>query len=173
MHYGFRVTVIEGRDRLGGRLAQKELPSGHLVDLGPNWIHGTQDNPMLTLAKQTGTTIGAWDTKTYILDESGKLFPLKEGEAYSGIMWDIVQDAFKYSNQYSAIIDKDESLYDFFHRRVIELIPETEEDHEKKRKIVLQISELWGAFIGSPIERQSLKFFWLEECLEGGELLVS
>lgn len=35
---GFKVTILEGRDRLGGRMCQHRLPTGHLIDLGPNWI---------------------------------------------------------------------------------------------------------------------------------------
>lgn len=53
LHHGFRVTVIEARSRIGGRLHQEMLPNGHLVDVGPNWIHGTSDNPMYHLASQT------------------------------------------------------------------------------------------------------------------------
>jgi phytoene dehydrogenase-like protein len=33
---GFNVTILEARDRIGGRMHQTRLPSGHLVDLGPN-----------------------------------------------------------------------------------------------------------------------------------------
>ena len=35
-------------------------------------------------------------------------------------------------------------------------------------KVVLQMAHVWGDFVGEPIEKQSLKFFWLEECIEGG-----
>jgi hypothetical protein len=53
---------------------------------------------------------------------------------------------------------------------VVEKIPESEDDFQKKREMVLKMSELWGTFVGSPVGQQSLKFFWLEECIEGGEL---
>ena len=84
-------------------------------------------------------------------------------------MWDIVQAAFKHSNKYSAEIDPSESLLDFFKVKLKELIPESTEDWQRTREIVLQMADLWGAFVGSPVERQSLKFFWLEECIEGGK----
>lgn len=41
---------------------------------------------------------------------------------------------------------------------------------DQKRKLCLQLSDMWGAFVGGNVKRQSLKFFWLEECLEGGML---
>jgi len=28
---------------------------------------------------------------------------------------------------------------------------------------------MWGDFVGEPIEKQSMKYFWLEECIEGGK----
>lgn len=167
---GFQVTILEGRDRLGGRLHQERLPNGHLVDVGPNWIHGTDDNCMLDLAKQTNTETSSWDSRSYAFDEDGNLFPVKEGEKYSTIMWDIIQEAFEYSNKHSNETDPSQSLYDFFERRILETIPDTGVDFQKQRRIILQMAELWGAFVGSPIQRQSLKFFWLEECIEGGKM---
>lgn len=168
IQHGFRVTIIEGRDRIGGRLHQERLPNGHLVDLGPNWIHGTADNPILDIAKQTGTVYGSWDTRSYVFDEFGSLFPVEEGEKYANMMWDIVQDAFRHSNKNFSEIAESESLFDFFSQRVEQMIPQTEDHYDRKRAIVMQMSELWGAFVGSPIHTQSLKFFWLEECIEGG-----
>ncbi|KAM0333334.1 hypothetical protein ACHAQA_001995 [Verticillium albo-atrum] len=171
--YGFRVTLIEGRDRLGGRVAQEMLPNGHLVDLGPNWIHGTNDNPILDLAKATGTAVGSWDASSYMFDESGSLLELEESEKYAGIMWDIIQEAFQYSNAHSATIPSGDSLLDFFHRRLPERIPDSDAGHVEDRALVLQAAEFWGAFVGSPISTQSLKFFWLEECIDGENLFCA
>ncbi|PTB68579.1 FAD/NAD(P)-binding domain-containing protein [Trichoderma citrinoviride] len=173
LQHGFQVTIIEGRDRIGGRLYQERLGNGHLVDMGPNWIHGTDDNPMLDLAKQTGTAVGTWDLTSYVFNESGTLLPVQEGEVYATMVWDIIQDAFVYSNKSSAEIDANLSLLDFFKDKVVEKIPETEQDFQKKRETVLQMSEMWGTFVGSPVGRQSLRFFWLEECIEGENLFCA
>jgi phytoene dehydrogenase-like protein len=169
LQHGFRVTIIEGRDRIGGRVYQKALPNGRLADMGPNWIHGTNDNPMMDLAKETGTSLERSDAQTYVFDPSGKMLPVKEGERYATIMWDIIQDAFQYSNKNGRSISENTSLLDFFKDKVVEKIPDSEENHEIARKTILQLAEMWGAFIGSPISQQSLKFFWLEECIEGGK----
>ncbi|KAI0134522.1 flavin-containing amine oxidoreductase [Xylariales sp. AK1849] len=173
LKHGFQVTIIEGRNRLGGRVHQEKLPSGHLIDLGPNWIHGTNDNPILDIAKETKTTVGSWDTRSYVFNEDGKLLALADGEIYSSIMWDIIQEAFAHSNKNSATISPDESLWDFFKKEVIRRIPESKPDFEKKREFVFQMAETWGAFIGSPIFNQSLKFFWLEECIDGENLFCA
>ncbi|KUI61133.1 putative polyamine oxidase 4 [Cytospora mali] len=170
LQHGFQVTILEGRERIGGRLYQDRLANGVTVDVGPNWIHGTDTNPILDIAKETNTAIGNWDTGSYVFNEDGELYGLEDGERYSEMMWDIVQAAFKHSNKNSAEIDPDESLRDFFEVKLREMIPETTEKWQRKREIVLQMADLWGAFVGSPVERQSLKFFWLEECIEGENL---
>lgn len=167
---GIQVTILEGRDRIGGRLYQDRLGNGHTIDVGPNWIHGTETNPILDIAKETGTSMGSWDTGSYVFNEEGVLYGLQEGEEYSTMMWDIVQAAFKHSNKNSTEIGPDESLLDFFKIKLAELIPETTKSWQRKREIVLQMADLWGAFVGSPVEKQSLKFFWLEECIEGENL---
>jgi monoamine oxidase len=173
LQHGFKVTIIEGRDRVGGRVHQSQLKNGRLVDLGPNWIHGTAENPMMDLAKQTDTPVGNPDIASYLIDEFGNRLQQDIGEKYADMMWDIVQDAFKHSNQNNADIGVGESLHDFFRLKVEEKIPESEPDYKENRKLVMQLSEQWGAFVGSPIERQSLKFFWLEECIEGGTFIAA
>ncbi|KAK6864309.1 hypothetical protein PG990_006256 [Apiospora arundinis] len=173
LKYGFQVTIIEGRNRIGGRVHQEKLPSGHPIDLGPNWIHGTNDNPILDIANQTNTTVGTWDTESYLFDEAGKLLSLADGEVYSTLMWEIIQDAFRHSNKNTATISPDESLWDFFQVEVVRRIPESKPDHAIKRQFIFQLAEMWGAFIGSPITSQSLKFFWLEECIDGENLFCA
>ncbi len=59
---GFRVTILEARDRLGGRMHQERLPNGHWADLGPNWIHGTVDNPMMELARRLAPRLASGTT---------------------------------------------------------------------------------------------------------------
>jgi phytoene dehydrogenase-like protein len=163
LQHGFKVTLLEARDRIGGRAHQEMLPSGHLVDLGPNWIHGTDHNPILDLAKNTKTAIHSWGEEFNVFSEDGSL--LKEGKKIGHVMWKIIAQAFKHSALNSATIDPDESLKDFFEQKILEEFPE---EGEEKRKILMQMAELWGTFVGSPVDRQSLKFFWLEECIDGG-----
>lgn len=168
LQHGFQVTILEGRDRIGGRLHQDRMANGITVDVGPNWIHGTDNNPILDLAKQTSTAFGTWADESYVFNEDGEPYSSEEGESYSTMMWDIVQAAFKHSNKCSAEIDPNESLLDFFKATLKELIPESTDDWRRKREVVLKMADLWGAWVGSPVERQSLRFFWLEETLDGG-----
>ncbi|KAK4448279.1 hypothetical protein QBC34DRAFT_466147 [Podospora aff. communis PSN243] len=171
---GFRVTVVEGRDRVGGRVHQHRLPNGHEVDVGPNWIHGAADNPFMDLARETGTAVCDFDAMTGgVVDEDGELLPAEQGADYSLMMWTLFERAFERSRSRGTEIDASTSLLDFCREQVLEMIPETDQDSEKKRRILLQMCKLWGNYVGSPVERQSLKFFWLEETIEGENLFCA
>ncbi|KAL0935684.1 flavin-containing amine oxidoreductase [Colletotrichum truncatum] len=170
---GFQVTIIEARNRIGGRLHQEVLPNGHMADVGPNWIHGIDDNPMLDLAKQTNTAVSDCDSVSCIFNESGELLSRKDGENYSEITWEIIEDAFEHSSSCCQDIGSNESLYDFFLQKVEEKIPNTEANHETKRSIVMQLSETWGTYTGGSASGQSLKFFWLEECMDEENLFCA
>ncbi len=54
---GVRVTVIEARDRTGGRTYTSHLWPDLPVDMGASWIHGTEGNPVTTLARAQGLKI--------------------------------------------------------------------------------------------------------------------
>jgi len=63
---GIDVTVLEARDRVGGRCYTKDG-----IDYGAHWIHGTEGNPIANLAREFGlgtmfvggdsTYSGGWD----------------------------------------------------------------------------------------------------------------
>jgi monoamine oxidase len=70
---GARVTVIEARDRIGGRTFTSQIWPDLPVDLGASWIHGTKGNPITALAAEIGA---AWTATSYKrsvnLDEAGR-----------------------------------------------------------------------------------------------------
>lgn len=82
----------------------------------------------------------------------------------SEAVWGIIAKALRYSDEHSAEIDKCQSLMDYFQDQVKEVT-----DDASMQALVLQQAQMWGGYVGDPIERQSLKFFFLEECIDGGE----
>ncbi|KAF1967871.1 FAD/NAD(P)-binding domain-containing protein [Bimuria novae-zelandiae CBS 107.79] len=177
LQHGVKVTILEGRNRVGGRLYQSDA-LGHKVDLksGPNWIHGTDNNPVLDLAKETNTLTMNWDGRQSVFDKSGNQMDIKEAGENSEIVWGIIEQAMKYSEDETSSIPVEESLFDFFKKKVPEMITEEMEGDttiNERRETILDMSEMWGAFVGSSIERQSLRYFWLEECIDGENLFVA
>lgn len=79
----------------------------------------------------------------------------------------------KFSNEESASIPAEKSLYNYFEEQVATMFPAKNDDAKKQQQTILQMAEMWGAFVGSPIQTQSLKFFWLEECIDGENLFVA
>ena len=53
---GFEVTVLEGRDRIGGRI-HTDRTLGWPIDLGASWIHGIEGNPITKLARDFNVPI--------------------------------------------------------------------------------------------------------------------
>lgn len=52
---GYRVVVLEARDRVGGRVWSWS-GWGSPIELGANWIHTIKGNPLVTLARQAGVS---------------------------------------------------------------------------------------------------------------------
>ena len=75
----------------------------------------------------------------------------------------IIQSGYKESNQHSSSIPQTRSLLDFFMTHI-----KKEGFDEDTSKLVAQLARIWGNFVGDVIERQSLKYLWLEGCIEGG-----
>ncbi|TID18388.1 FAD/NAD(P)-binding domain-containing protein [Venturia nashicola] len=185
LQQGVKVTIFEARSRIGGRLCQATV-GDHLVDLGPNWIHGTENNPILDLVKKTETQTHSWGERQVTYDPEGNLMPEEEVAKVSESMWELIGKAFKHSNSNSATIPASESLLDFIKDHADEQIQEpfpieyqATEDCKNgkvkmpKKELMLSLSEQWGSFVGGAVETQSLKFFWLEECLDGENLFCA
>ncbi|AWI27418.1 flavin monoamine oxidase family protein [Streptomyces tirandamycinicus] len=50
---GYRVTVLEGRDRVGGRVWTRRI-AGAPAEMGASWIHGSSGNVLTGILEHTG-----------------------------------------------------------------------------------------------------------------------
>ncbi|KAF2186549.1 FAD/NAD(P)-binding domain-containing protein [Zopfia rhizophila CBS 207.26] len=165
--HGVQVTIIEARDRIGGRICQSnEL--GYTVDFGPNWIHTSGSNPILDLANLTGTVLHIWNEKVQVFDHDGKRIEDETAKVLGELRWDIIEKAMRYSKENTHRIDKNDSLGQWFEKRTAEM-----EISEYDRKVLIGMAEMWGCYIGDSIYHQSLKYTWLEDCCSGEELIVA
>ena len=102
---GMRVTVLEGRKRIGGRTHTQE--DG--LDLGAHWIHGGDaDNPVRALCEHHGIpTTDTWGDSTYIGeggdhsihfyitdDDAEDATPRAMTEAETETLWDIYDEIY-------------------------------------------------------------------------------
>jgi len=53
---GRSVTVLEARDRIGGRVWSVDMGDA-VVDLGGSWLHGLRDNPVTGIAESLGINL--------------------------------------------------------------------------------------------------------------------
>lgn len=67
---GYEVTVLEARERLGGRIFTDDS-LGAPIDLGAAWIHGNEKNPITDLASEAGAFSVAtdWDSLALYSDQ--------------------------------------------------------------------------------------------------------
>ena len=135
--------------------------------MGPNWVHGTQNNPIIQLAADTKTNIRNFGEVARVYRPSGEAVDGDTVEKLDDLIWNIISDAYAYSNKSCADINPELSLRDFFQMK----LPEhglSKEDED----IVMKMGEMWGSLMGGNWDEQSLKWFWLEECLDGANLYV-
>ena len=68
----FEVVVVEGRDRIGGRIwSNGSLGPSGAVDLGASWIHGINDNPITELCHQAGLHLFNTGESVTMFDSDG------------------------------------------------------------------------------------------------------
>ena len=69
---GWRVTVLEARERVGGRVWSRTDWLGKTpVDLGASWIHGISENPIAELAQKAGFHLMPFDYDNSVVFNSG------------------------------------------------------------------------------------------------------
>ncbi|MGB1252501.1 MAG: flavin monoamine oxidase family protein [Candidatus Promineifilaceae bacterium] len=73
---GLNVTILEGRERIGGRVWTSREWEDAPVDMGGSWIHGAKGNPLTALADELGVQRLATDYENIILySHDGDLQP--------------------------------------------------------------------------------------------------
>ncbi len=89
---GQTVTVLEARDRIGGRAWSSDA-LGPAVDLGASWIHGIDGNPLVPLARAAGVrfTKTSFDRFATFAPDGRRLAAIDEGRLWD--RWLDVQSA--------------------------------------------------------------------------------
>ncbi|VXD20438.1 FAD-dependent oxidoreductase [Planktothrix paucivesiculata] len=111
---GFKVTILEARDRIGGRIyTDKTL--GFPVDLGASWIHGIQNNPIGKLAHDFN--IGIKQTNDYHVDfytNNQNKIPDSELEKAESLYEKIIARAKSWSENQEQDVSVNQAVNRFF-----------------------------------------------------------
>lgn len=98
---GARVTVLEARGRIGGRIHTSRLWPDVPIDLGASWIHGTRGNPLSALAREAGakTLATSYDSsKLYIAPELAALGVQERGTDWASGLVERAQEEAQHAD---------------------------------------------------------------------------
>ncbi|KAN0066562.1 hypothetical protein ACQY0O_000656 [Thecaphora frezii] len=185
---GIAVTLLEARQRLGGRIltwtpssTSTSSPSSfggtstHRIDLGASFVHGVNGNPLTILAEQVPFTLSrASEASTrYVLDRSGgKLLDAAQSERL---------DYFSHATTFErlhevvqrrdTVPEEDESIWSALVQR--ERYPDVWDgiDEEERRRI-LATASLWTGWAGARLEDVSLRWWGFEQEFPGEDAVV-
>jgi monoamine oxidase len=96
---GFKVTVLEARNRMGGRI-WTDRSLGVPMDMGASWIHGPGgSNPITPLAKEANATTFLTDDEALVIyDENGKRIEDTKLDDYYAKYTQLLKDIAKNGN---------------------------------------------------------------------------
>lgn len=118
----------------------------------------------MAIANATETVAHDPEGHNLLFSRDGQLVSEDVASKISEFMWTTIGEAFEYSNAHGDTIPPERSLFDYFQEKL-----EQTQFSQTEKQMCLDSCRLWGAYVGDPIERQSLKFFRLEECVDGSE----
>lgn len=183
---GVKVTILEARDRIGGRIHTWFSDSeGHgdlrtptrPVDLGASFVHGTVGNPLTKLVRSCGAELHFGDAGSmrYIPNNSaGKVLDTETAErleffshatTFSRLQkvaqeGDIVPDPTE--SVWSALTNK-QGKYDEIWKGIKD---------EPEKEAVLSISSLWNGWTGADLNEVSLQWWGYEQEYDGPDAVV-
>lgn len=105
------------------------------------------------------------------MDNTGKLLDTEVAKLALSRVWDILERAIQRSSEESSSIDPSLSLYDEF-ANITQKDVESGKISDYERHLVLEMAQMWGAYVGDGADKQSMKFFFLEDCIGGDDCFI-
>jgi monoamine oxidase len=160
---GYRVIVLEARDRIGGRM-RTDRSMGCAVDLGASWVHGVKGNPLVDLARDAGARLSPTPYDAMLaFDRDGSKFDRAALIRTHFRLENLLSQATKEARQKRA----DESLQKFLDRHA-----EAAKRSEPERRAFEFLSALTEISDGAPLDEVSARDADEYQENPGGDSLV-
>jgi hypothetical protein len=133
-----------------------------VAELGANFIHGTEGNPLTSIAKNVGATLipsHRLELRRYY-GPNGEQTETKESAFIYEKVWEYSDAAVEYSRENNVASNK--SMLDFCNTRLAE-DPDLKTD-ELKRLIASGVDML-GDIAACDLDKMSLRYYWMEQDL--------
>ncbi|KAF9389791.1 hypothetical protein CPB97_010621 [Podila verticillata] len=192
-HPSFHVTLLEARDRIGGRVFTQRntidptLPSNaripvscHSVpiDVGASWIHGVDNsNPLLQLTKEGHCEYVHTDSSVMFLEPGQPAESLEDSDHIWAVVWDILDEAQEYAAEHRDTISDQTSFKEWLTDYL-----EAKQSHnpegenymsEKDKKLVPCLATYWADENAIPLDKVSLKYMDAEKIFPGDHSIVT
>ena len=118
----------------------------------------------MKLARKTETPLHLWSDDLRLFDSKGNLVDAERASELQDRVWELFEDSFGYSTRHAGKIEPSASLYRYVRERIAKL-----EVSDDDRELLVHLSQLWGNYTGSEVQRQSLKYVWTEVVCGGGK----
>lgn len=159
---GLAVTVLEARDRIGGRTFTDTV-GGATVDLGAAWIHGVRENPVVDFADANGLAYVPDETRWPLLYDAGS------GQELGDAAWNVMEGAVQaFEHDLPAL---KQALGDATVAQARSAWLDEAGLSARDTRLARHAIDQWMVELtyGSPVDQTGLLPFWEEDDLRGGD----
>ncbi|KAF9438757.1 hypothetical protein BGZ76_005063 [Entomortierella beljakovae] len=178
-----QVTILEARNRIGGRLdTHRNLVPGEYgdipIDFGASWIHGVDpSNPIVSLAEVANARLEATNRDAIFFHPGQDAFDEKESNHYWAVLWDIFEKAQEFSRDNRKQISNKTSFKKWLSHFIAtrQSVDSNLANYmsSKDLQIVPLLAQFWADENAIPLDKVSLKYMDAEDMPPGDHCMMA